>query len=122
MNVSSWQLLNTACNCKWTGFLLTYKGFRDRRLDSTTPCKYEVQGKHKAAVCIPNLVHQLYASDHDMYMNALLALRSIAESPSSREILLKVLEDDPDMRATLLKDLQIHLAAYRYEPNKPPRV
>ena len=82
----------------------------------------EEQGKHKAAVCVPNLVHQLYETDHDMYMNALLALRSIAESPSSRQTLLKVLEDDPDMLATITNDMQVHLAAFRYEPNKPPRV
>ena len=82
----------------------------------------EEEGKHKAVVCVPNLVHQLYETDHDMYMNALLALRSIAESPSSRQTILKVLEDDPDMLATIMNDLQIHLAAFRYEPNKPPRV
>jgi hypothetical protein len=82
----------------------------------------EEQGKHKAAVCVPNLVYQLYETDHDMYMNALLALRSIAESPTSRATLLKVLEDDPAMLATMTRDMQIHLAAFRYEPNLPPRV
>ena len=82
----------------------------------------EEEGKHKAAVCVPNLVCQLYEPDHDMYMNALLALRSIAESPASRATILKVLEDDPDMLATMMNDLETHLAAFRYEPNKPPRI
>jgi hypothetical protein len=57
-----------------------------------------------------------------MYMNALLAIRSIAASPSSRAMILKVLEDDPDMLATITKDLQLHLAAFRYESGVPKHV
>jgi len=60
--------------------------------------------------------------DHDMYMNALLALRSISEWPAARELVVKVLEDDPEMRSEVLRDHQVHLAAFRYQPDAPPRV
>jgi len=33
-----------------------------------------------------------------------------------------VLEDDPDMLATITKDLQLHLAAFRYESGVPKHV
>jgi len=82
----------------------------------------EEEGKHKAKVCVPNLVYQLYETDHDMYMNALLALRSIAESPESRSVIKEVLQDDPEMWQTIEDDQKMHLAAFRYEPNKAPRV
>ena len=41
----------------------------------------EQEGKKKAKVLVPNLAQQLYEEDHDMYMNALLALRSIRYRP-----------------------------------------
>jgi len=100
----------------------------DKALERQLSCRcvliisVEEEGKQKAIVCVPNLVYQLYERDHDMYMNALLAIRSIAASPSSRAMILKVLEDDPDMLATITKDLQLHLAAFRYESGVPKHV
>eukprot|EP00286_Rhodomonas_abbreviata_P012440 CAMPEP_0181317392 /NCGR_PEP_ID=MMETSP1101-20121128/16443_1 /TAXON_ID=46948 /ORGANISM="Rhodomonas abbreviata, Strain Caron Lab Isolate" /LENGTH=416 /DNA_ID=CAMNT_0023424781 /DNA_START=92 /DNA_END=1342 /DNA_ORIENTATION=- len=80
------------------------------------------EGKDMARVVVPNLVHQLYEEDHDMYMNALLALRSISEWPATREAVMKVLEDHPEMKDEIFSDHQIHLAAFRYDPNKPERI
>jgi len=79
-------------------------------------------GKQKAGVLVPNLCQQLYEEDHDLYMNALLAIRTICEWPATREYVMKVLEDDPEMREQVFSDHQVHLASYRYEANKPPRV
>jgi len=33
---------------------------------------------------------QLYETDHDLYKNALLAIRSISESPNTRALVMKV--------------------------------
>ena len=30
--------------------------------------------------------------------------------------------DDPEMRSEVLRDHQVHLAAFRYQPDAPPRV
>lgn len=80
------------------------------------------KGKAKARVIVPNLVQQLYEEDHDLYMNALLAVRTVSEWPETRDYVMKVLRDDPETMASVFKDHQIHLAAFRYDPDKPPRV
>lgn len=80
------------------------------------------KGKEKARVIVPNLVQQLYEEDHDLYMNALLAIRTISEWPLTRDYVIKVLRDDPETLASVFKDQKIHLAAFRYDPDKPPRV
>uniref|UniRef100_A0A6U5Z2P2 Uncharacterized protein n=1 Tax=Guillardia theta TaxID=55529 RepID=A0A6U5Z2P2_GUITH len=76
-------------------------------------------GKHKAGILVPNLVQQLYSTDHDLYKNALLAIRSISESPSTRVLVMKALEDDPEMQARVHNDHRVHLAAFRYETGSP---
>ena len=40
------------------------------------------EGKRRAGVVVPNLAQQLYEEDHDMYMNALLALRTLRRAPA----------------------------------------
>uniref|UniRef100_A0A7S0Z6F1 Radial spoke protein 8 n=1 Tax=Hemiselmis tepida TaxID=464990 RepID=A0A7S0Z6F1_9CRYP len=79
-------------------------------------------GKQQAAVVVPNLVQQLYEEDHDLYMNALLAIRTISEWPETRAYVKTVLRDDPETFESVFKDHQIHLAAFRFDSDKPPRV
>jgi len=104
--------------------LLASKDAGERRLAarSVLLIAADEEGKRKSIVLVPNLVQQLYEEDHDMYMNALLAVRSVSEWPATREMVMRVLEDDPEMRSRVLSDHQIHLAAFRYEKDRPDRV